>query len=76
MTKDYLGRDLAIDDFVIYMKQGYRQMNLAKIYDFTATGKVRIRWGDKKWQQLLQDGDQLVKVEGADLTYFFLNQRG
>lgn len=75
MTKDYLGRVLAKDDFVIYMKQGYRQMNLAKIYAFTETGKVRIRWGDNKWQTLLQDGEQLVKVEGTDLTYFFLNQR-
>jgi hypothetical protein len=25
---------------------------------------------------LLQTGDQLVKVEGPDLTYFLLNQKG
>ena len=76
MTKDYLGRDLDIDDFVIYMKQGYRQLYLAKIYAFTASGKARIRWGDRDWETLLQEGSQLVKVEGPDLTYFLLNQKG
>ena len=75
MTKDYLGRDLALGDFVIYIKKGYRQLTLAKIYAFTSTGKPRIRWGDSDWQTLLQEGDQLVKVEGPDLTYFLLNQK-
>lgn len=75
MTKDYLLRPLEIGDFVIYMRQGYRQMNLAKIYAFTPSGKVRISWGDSKWQTLLQDGEQLVKVEGPDLTAFLLQQK-
>jgi hypothetical protein len=50
-------------------------MRLARIYAFTASGKVRIRWGDSKWQTLLQTGDQLVKVEGPDLTAFLLQQK-
>lgn len=76
MTKDYLGRDLAVDDFVISMMHGTRQFRLAKIYAITASGKARIRWGNLEWQKLLQEGSQLVKVEGPDLTYFLLNQKG
>lgn len=75
MTKDYLGRDLAIDDHVIYMAQSYRQLRLARIYAITDSGKVRIRWGENKWQTLLQTGNQVVKVEGPDLTFFLLNQK-
>jgi hypothetical protein len=76
MTKDYLGRPLELDDFVIYMRQGYRQLHLARVVKFTATGKARIKYADHEWAQLLQEGDQLVKVEGPDLTYFLLNQKG
>ncbi len=75
VTKDYLGRTLEVGDFVIYMKQHYRQLHLAKIEKFTATGKPRIRWGEHDWCTLLQTGDQLVIVEGHDLTYYFLNQK-
>jgi len=75
MTKDYLLRPLEIDDHVIYMEQHYRRMRLARIYAFTASGKVRIRWGESQWQTLLQEGSQLVKVEGPDLTAFLLQQK-
>jgi hypothetical protein len=75
MTKDYLLRTLEIGDFVVYMRQNYREMNLARIYAFTASGKVRIRWGDYQCQTLLQEGSQLVKVEGPDLTMFLLKQK-
>lgn len=75
MTKDYLLRPLEVGDFVIYMRQGYRQMNLAKIYAITESGKVRIRWGDSKYATLLQEGNQVVKVEGPDLTAFLLQQK-
>ena len=76
MIKDYLGRELAIDDHVIFMAQHYRELRLAKIYAFTPSGKARISWGEHKWQTLLQTGTQLVKVEGPELTYFLLNQKG
>lgn len=75
MTRDYLQRPLEIGDFVVYMRQNYREMNLASIYAFTASGKVRIRWGDSQYQTLLQEGSQLVKVEGPDLTMFLLKQK-
>jgi len=75
MTKDYLMRPLAVDDHVVFIEQHYRRLRLARIYAFTESGKVRIRWGDSKWQTLLQTGDQLVKVEGPDLTAFLLQQK-
>ena len=68
-------RPLEVGDHVIYMMQNYRRMRLARIYAITDSGKVRIRWGDKDWQTLLQTGDQLVKVEGPDLTAFLLQQK-
>lgn len=75
MQKDYLGRDLAVDDFVIFMRQNYRELKLAKIKGFTKTGKPRICW-QTKWgeRELLQDGSQVVKVEGPDLTAFLLTR--
>ncbi len=75
IAKDYLGRSLSVDDHVIFMSQTYRRLRLARIYAITSTGKVRIRWGDSDWQTLMQTGDQLVKVEGSDLTFFLLNQK-
>lgn len=76
MTKDFLGRELAVDDFVIFMRQGYRELKLAKVKSFTKTGKPRICW-QTKWgeQELLQDGTQVVKVEGPDLTAFLLTRK-
>lgn len=74
--KDYLGRELAVDDFVIFMRQGYRELKLGKIKRFTKTGKPYICW-HTKWgeQELLQNGDQLVRVEGPDLTAFLLTRK-
>lgn len=76
MTKDFLGRELAVDDFVIFMRQGYRELKLAKVKSFTKTGKPRICW-QTKWgeRELLQEGTQVVKVEGPDLTAFLLTRK-
>ena len=74
--KDYLGRDLVVNDFVIFIKQGYRELKLGKIKTFTKTGKPRVCW-QSKWgeQELLQDGSQVVKVDGPDLTAFLLTRK-
>jgi hypothetical protein len=76
MQRDFLGRELAVDDFVIFIRQGYRELKLAKIKEFTKTGKPRLCW-QNKWgeQELLQDGSQVVKVEGSDLTFFLLSKQ-
>jgi len=74
--KDYLGRELAVDDFVIFIRQGYRELKLAKIKEFTKTGKPRVCW-QTNWgeRELLQDGHQIVKVDGPDLTAFLLMRK-
>ena len=76
MQRDFLGRELAVDDFVIFMRQGYRELKLAKIKEFTKTGKPRVCW-QTKWgeSELLQDGSQVVKVEGPELTAFLLSRK-
>ena len=73
MHKDFLGRDLAVGDFVIFIRQGYRSFKLANVIG-TTPKKVRIKWGDSKWAELLQEPSSLVKVEGPDLTMFLLQQ--
>jgi hypothetical protein len=76
MTKDFLGRELEVDNFVVFMRQGYRELKLAKIKSFTKTGKPYICW-QTKWgeRELLQNGDQLVKVEGPELTAILLMRK-
>lgn len=76
MTQDFLGRELAVDDFVVFMRQSYRELKLGKIKRFTKTGKPRVCW-HTKWgeQELLQDGNQLVKVEGPELTAILLMRK-
>jgi hypothetical protein len=75
MTKDYLGRDLNIGDNVIFIRPNHREFKLGQIAEFTVTGRVEVKWGDESWQNILQQGTELVRVEGTDLTMFFLNQK-
>ena len=71
--KDFLGKELAIGDFVIFIRQGYRSFKLANVIGLTPK-KVRVKWGDQAWAELLQEPKSLVKVEGPDLTMFLLQQ--
>ena len=71
--KDFLGKDLAVGDFVIFIRQGYRSFRLANVIGLTPK-KVRVKWGDSDWAVLLQEPKSLVKVEGPDLTMFLLQQ--
>jgi hypothetical protein len=69
--RDFLGRELQIDDYVIYQKQSYRGYNLAKVIKFTPQ-KVRVKYGDSKYCELLQAPEQLVKVEGQEVVMYYL----
>lgn len=71
--KDFLGKELAVGDFVIFIRQGYRSFKLANVIGLTPM-KVRIKWGDPSWAEMLQNPTSLVKVEGPDLTMFLLQQ--
>ena len=64
--RDFLGRELALDDYVIFQKQSYRGYSLGKIIKFTPQ-KVRVKYGETKWAEILQAPEQLVKVEGEEV---------
>jgi hypothetical protein len=69
--RDFLGRELQLDDYVIFQQQSYRGYKLGKIIKFTPQ-KVRVKWGDYDWAQILQAPEQLVKVEGQEVVMYYL----
>ena len=69
--RDFLGQELNIGDYVIFMKQHYREFSMGKIVKFTPQ-KVRVKWGTSDWAELLQTADQLVKVEGEEVFAYAL----
>ena len=69
--RDFLGRELQLDDYVIFQQQHYRGYRLGKIIKFTPQ-KVRVKWGDSKYSELLQAPEQLVKVEGQEAVMYYL----
>ena len=66
-------RPLEINDYVIYMHPRYRKYVLGKIGAFTKT-KVRVFRQDQWSGDILQTPERLVKVEGEDLTAYFLKK--
>ena len=69
--RDFLGQELNLGDYVIFMKQHYREFGMGKIIKFTPQ-KVRVKWGTHDWAELLQTADQLVKVEGEEVFAYAL----
>lgn len=72
--KDFLLRELAIDDYVIMITPGYRDFTLARVVGFTPQ-KVRVVTpGDEVWRgrPMTQAPHQLVIVKGAELTMYLL----
>lgn len=69
--RDFLGRELALDDYVIFQRQHYRGYNLGKVIKFTPQ-KVRVKYGESKYCEILQTPEQLVKVEGQEAVMFYL----
>jgi hypothetical protein len=39
---------------------------------FRSPQKVRVKWGDSDWAQILQSPNQLVKVEGQEVVMYYL----
>lgn len=71
MKRDFLGRELNLGDYVIFMRQHYREFGMGKIVKFTPQ-KVKVKYGNTEYQQLLQTSDQLVKVEGEEVFSYAL----
>jgi len=68
--RDFLKRELAVDDYVVFITPRYRSLTLGKITRFTNT--MCVVSYNKGRTELRQQPDQLVKVEGEDLTAYFL----
>jgi hypothetical protein len=69
--RDFLGRELQLDDYVIFQTNNYRGFKLGKIINFTPE-RVRVKYGESVWNQILQKPTNLVKVEGGDVTMYYL----
>lgn len=71
MKRDFLGRELAVGDYVMFMKQHYREFGMGKIIKFTPQ-KVRVKYGNFDWMEILQTAEQLCKVEGEEVFAYAL----
>ena len=71
MKRDFLGRELNLGDYVIFMKQHYREFGMGKIIKFTPQ-KVRVKYGNFDWMEILQTAEQLCKVEGEEVFAYAL----
>lgn len=72
---DFLKRKLEIGDSVVLIHPQYKHLLLARVEKFTAKGNdCYVRWGDNEYCVKRQRGDQLVKVDGPDLTMYLLKR--
>jgi hypothetical protein len=72
---DFLKRKLEIGDSVVLIHPSYKQLLLARVIRFTAKGDdCYVKWGESKYSEKRQRGDQLVKVDGPDLTMYLLKK--
>lgn len=78
--KDFLNRELALDDYVVFPGSYNGGMKLGKIVKFTPKN-VKIEhpgWNYKQTGNMsstLRASGQCVKVEGPDLTFFLLSKQ-
>jgi hypothetical protein len=77
VVKDFLNRELAIDDYVVFPAP-YGGMKLGKVIRFTPK-QIRVEWTEKSYRGVVASNsapryaDQCVKVEGPDLTMYLLS---
>lgn len=77
MHKDFLKRDLAVGDYVIFPGPYNCGMKLGKIIKFTPQ-QIRVEW-TYKWNNKVESRDttrmsnQCVRVEGPELTMYLLS---
>lgn len=75
--KDFLKRELAIDDYVVFPAPRGDGMKLGKIVKFTPK-QIRVEW-TYKWRDEVHSqsapryANQCVRVEGPDLTFYLLS---
>ena len=73
--EDFLKRKLEIGDSVILIHPYYERLLLARVTSFSAKGNdCYVSWGPTGYGKKRQRGDQLVKVDGPDLTMYLLKK--
>ena len=73
--EDFLKRPLMIGDSVVAVHPFYKCLLLARVTKFTAKGNdCYVSWGPSPYQEKRQRGEQLVKVDGPDLTMYLLKK--
>ena len=74
--KDFLNRELALDDHVVFPGAYNGGMKLGKIVKFTPKNvKVEHPGWRGEMTTTLRAANQCVKVEGPDLTFFLLSKQ-
>lgn len=74
--RDFLNRELALDDYVVFPGSYNGGMKLGKIIKFTPKN-VKVEhpgWRGATTTTLRAPG-QCVRVEGSDLTFFLLSKQ-
>ena len=77
--RDFLNRELALDDYVVFPGAYNGGMKLGKIIKFTPK-QVKIEHPGRNWRNsssmltTLRISTQCVRVEGPDLTFFLLSR--
>jgi hypothetical protein len=76
--KDFLGSELEVGDSVITIAPRYRQLVLSRVIEFTPRS-VRVAFMNTwnypapgYYTELLQQPNQLVRVDGPELTAYLL----
>jgi hypothetical protein len=72
--KDYLHRTLNLGDWVIIISPYGKRLKLGTVIKITDK-KVRVKYGTSKYEEKLQDPNQVVKVAESDVTWFTLNEK-
>ena len=74
--RDFLNRELALDDYVVFPGAYNGGMKLGKVIKFTPKN-VKIEhpgWTPGRMTTTLRPAGQCVRVEGPDLTFFLLSK--
>lgn len=71
--KDFLGRKLSIGDRVVIMHDLHRKFRLAQVVSFTDK-KVKVKYGDRRWDTKTTESHRMIRVEGPDLTWYLISQ--
>ena len=74
--KDFLNRELAIDDYVVFPGPYNGGMKLGKIIKFTPK-QIRVEYPGWRGEMTssVRYPREVVKVEGPDLTFFLLSKQ-